>query len=121
MSLRRTLLLTALISMAPTALVLAQTEPQTDTTSPSSASSPHQRDATKSNSSEASSTDNTSSTNPSAASSPHQQQSTTKDSTHMASKQSMRDCIAKQQSDNQGMSKADAKKACKAQMKSNSG
>jgi hypothetical protein len=39
----------------------------------------------------------------------------------MASKQSMKDCIAKQQSDNQGMSKADAKKACKAQMKGNSG
>jgi hypothetical protein len=120
MTLRRTLLLAALISMAPTALVLAQTDPQTDTTSPSAASSPHQRDSTQTKSPEASSTDSTSSTNPSAASSPHQQQST-KDSTHMASKQSMRDCIAKQQADNQGMSKADAKKACKAQMKGNSG
>jgi hypothetical protein len=116
MSLRRTLLLAALISMAPTALVVAQTDPQTDTTSPSSASSPHQRDSTSSSTPEASSTDNTSSTNPSAASTPHQQQST-----HMASKQSMKDCIAKQQSDNQGMSKADAKKACKAQLKGNSG
>jgi hypothetical protein len=117
MSLRRTLLLAALISMAPTALVVAQTNPQTDTTSPSSASSPHQRDATSSSTPEASSTDNTtSSTNPSAASTPHQQQST-----HMASKQSMKDCIAKQQSDNQGMSKTDAKKACKAQLKGNSG
>jgi hypothetical protein len=35
----------------------------------------------------------------------------------MASKQSMKECIAKQQTDNSGMSKADAKKACKAQMK----
>jgi len=35
----------------------------------------------------------------------------------MASKQSMKECIAKQQADNSGMSKADAKKACKAQMK----
>jgi hypothetical protein len=117
MSLRRTLLLAALISMAPTALVVAQTNPQTDTTSPSSASSPHQRDATSSSAPEASSTDNTSSSNPSSASTPHQQQSTT----HMASKASMKDCIAKQQADNQGMSKADAKKACKAQLKGNSG
>ncbi len=116
MSLRRTLLLAALISMAPTALVVAQTDPQTDTTSPSSASSPHQRDATSSSAPEASSTDNTSSSNPSSASTPHQQQST-----HMASKASMKDCIAKQQADNQGMSKADAKKACKAQLKGNSG
>jgi hypothetical protein len=116
MSPRRTFLLAALISMAPTALVVAQTDPQTDTTSPSSASSPHQRDATSSSAPESSSTDNTSSTNPSAASTPHQQQST-----RMASKQSMKDCIAKQQSDNQGMSKTDAKKACKAQLKGNSG
>ena len=116
MSLRRTLLLAALISMAPTALVVAQTDPQSNTTSPSSASSPHQRDATSTNAPEASSTDNTRSTNPSAASTPHQQQST-KDTTHMASKQSMKDCIAKQQADNSGMSKADAKKACKVQMK----
>jgi len=116
MSLRRTLLLAALISMAPTALVVAQTDPQSDTTSPSSASSPHQRDATSSKAPEASSTDNTSSTNPSAASTPHQQQST-KDSTRLASKQAMKDCMAKQQADNSGMTKADAKKACKAQMK----
>jgi hypothetical protein len=116
MSLRRTLLLAALISMAPTALVVAQTEPQADKTSPSSASSPHQRDATQTNTPEASPSDNTSSTSPSAASTPHQQQAT-KDSTRMASKQSMKDCIAKQQQDNSGMSKADAKKTCKAQMK----
>jgi hypothetical protein len=120
MSLRRTLLIAALISMAPTALVVAQTDPQSDTTSPSSASSPHQRDATSTHAPEASSTDNTNSTSPSAASSPHQQHAT-KDSTHMASKQSMRDCIAKQQADNSGMSKSDAKKACKAQMRNNSG
>ena len=114
MSLRRTLLLAALISMAPTALVVAQTDPQPDQTSPSAASSPHQRDTTKSTTPEASSS--TSDTSPSAASTPHQQQAT-QDSTRMASKQSMKECIAKQQSDNSGMSKADAKKACKAQMK----
>jgi len=116
MSLRRTLLLAALISMAPTALVVAQTDPQSDTTSPSAASSPHQRDATSTPTQEASPSDNTSSSNPSAASSPHQQQST-----RTASKPSMKECVAKQQADNQGMSAADAKKACKAQLKNNSG
>src|SRR5260370_34608610 len=102
--------------MARTALVLAQTHPQSAQTSPSAASSPHQRDTTQSNTPEASPTDNTRSTSPSAASTPHQQQAT-KDSTRMASKQSMKECIAKQQADNSGMSKADAKKSCKAQMK----
>ena len=38
-----------------------------------------------------------------------------------ASKQSMKNCIAQQQKENSGMSAADAKKACKAQMKGNSG
>ena len=117
MSLRRTLLLAALISMAPTALVVAQTEPQTDTTSPSSASSPAQREATSSKAPEASATED--STNPSTASSPHQQQAT--GASRTASKQSMKECVTKQQADNSGMSAADAKKACKAQMKANSG
>jgi len=112
MSLRRTLLLAALISVAPTAMVFAQTTPPSDPTSPSSASSPHQREATSSSSQEASPTDETSSTNPSAASTEHQ-----KEATRTASKQSMKDCIQKQQAENAQMSKADAKKACKAQMK----
>src|SRR3989442_15180712 len=76
MSLRRTLLLAAIISVAPTAVVFAQTDPQNDPTSPSSASSPHQREATSNKSPEASSTDSTQGTNPSAASTPHQQQAT---------------------------------------------
>lgn len=120
----RTLLLAALLSMAPTAMVLAQSMPQPDSpstqtepsssqTDPSSASSPSQRAATSKNAPEAATTDNT---NPSAASSPHQQQAT-----RMASKQAMKDCIAKQQADKSGMSAADAKKACKAQLKGYSG
>src|SRR4051812_29031114 len=99
MSLRRTLLIAAMMSVAPTAMVFAQTEPQTDQTSPSSASSPHQRETTKQNAPEASSsstTDATQGTSPSAASTPHQKQTTT-DSTRTASKQSMKECIAKQQ------------------------
>jgi hypothetical protein len=109
MSPRKTLLLAALISMAPTALVMAQSQTMPSDTSPSSASSPSQRDSTSSSATESPTTDSTS---PSAASSPHQQQAT-----RVASKQSMKQCVAKQQSDNAGMSAADAKKACKAQLK----
>lgn len=118
---RRTLLLAALISMAPTALVMAQTTPEPDATAPSSASSPSQREATSTTAPESTPTDNsTTDTNPAAASSPHQQQATG-GTHHMASKQMMKDCIAKQQADNSGMSAADAKKACKAQLKSDRG
>jgi hypothetical protein len=110
MTLRRTVLLAAIFSVAPTALVLAQTAPPTDQTSPSSASSPHQRDTTKSNAPEASPTDNTQGTNPSDASSPHQRQATSRSA-------QMKECVAKQQTSNSGMSAADARKACKAQLK----
>ena len=108
---RKTLLLAALITLAPGAMVMAQSQTMPSDTSPSSASSPSQRDSTSSSATEAPTNDSTS---PSAASSPHQRQAT-------ASKQSMKSCIAKQQSDNSGMSAADAKKACKAQMKANTG
>ena len=109
MSAHRTLLLAALISLVPTALAMAQSQTMPSDTSPSSASSPAQRDSTSTSATEAPTTDGT---NPAAASTPHQQQAT-----RMASKQAMKQCIAKQQSDNSGMSAADAKKACKAQMK----
>jgi hypothetical protein len=109
MTLHRIVLLAAMFSLAPTSLVLAQTAPPTDQTSPSSASSPHQRDTTKSNAPEASPTDNTQGTNPSDASSPHQRQATSRSA-------QMKECVAKQTS-NSGMSAADARKACKAQLK----
>jgi cytoskeletal protein RodZ len=116
MTTRKTLMLAALISLAPAGMVMAQSQTTPQDTSPSSASSPHQREATSSSSTESPTSDNTSSntssSSPAAASSPHQQQST-----HMASKQSMKECVAKQKQDNQGMSSADAKKACKQQMK----
>ena len=105
MTLRRTLLLAAILSVAPTAMVMAQTpppaDPQSERATPTQSPSNTSPEAT-----------NPSSTNPSAASSPHQ-----REATHMASKEAMKDCIAKQQADNSGMSKADAKKACKAQLK----
>ncbi|MBS0418147.1 MAG: hypothetical protein JSR66_10570 [Proteobacteria bacterium] len=115
MTTRKTLMLAALISIAPAGLVMAQSQtmPPQDT-SPSAASSPHQREATSSHATEAPPTESatTDSTSPSAASSPHQQHAT-----RMASKQAMKECIAKQKQDNQGISAADAKKACKQQMK----
>lgn len=111
MSPRKTLLLAALMTLAPGAMVMAQSQTMPSDTSPSSASSPSQRDSTSSSATEAPTSDSTS---PSAASTPAQRQAT-------ASKPSLKNCIAKQQSDNSGMSAADAKKACKAQMKANSG
>jgi len=58
----------------------------------------------------------TSSTNPSAASSPHQRQAMAKGSSDNV----LKDCIAQQRSEHSGMSKRDAKKACKEQLKSSS-
>lgn len=114
MTIHRTLLLAAVLSLAPTAMTLAQTTPQNDPTSPSAASSQHQRDATSSNAAEAPPTDQTEGnrTDPAAASTPHQRLAT-----RTASKQSMKECVAKQKADHSAMSTADAKKACTAQMK----
>ena len=110
MTTRKTLMLAALISLAPAGMVMAQSQTMPQDTSPSSASSPSQREATSSSATESPTTND--STSPSAASTPHQQQST-----HMASKQAMKDCVAKQKQDNSGITTADAKKACKQQMK----
>ena len=110
MTTRKTLMLAALLSIAPAGLVMAQSQtmPSQDT-SPSSASSPSQRETTRSPATEAPVNADGS---PAAASSPHQQ-----NTTRMASKQAMKECVAKQKQDNQGISTADAKKACKQQLK----
>jgi cytoskeletal protein RodZ len=98
MSPRRTLLLGALLALAPMAMVYAQTEPPPSSTSPS--------------------TTNPSSTSPSSSSSSSStEQQSSSQSTRTASKESMKECIAKQKADNSQISTADAKKACKAQMK----
>jgi hypothetical protein len=99
MTTRKTLMLAALISIAPAGLVMAQSGSSPQDPGPASASSPAATGAPTT-------TDNSS---PSA--------STPKSQHHMANKQAMKDCVAKQQSDNQGMSATDAKKACKQQMK----
>ena len=110
MTTRKTLMLAALISLAPAGMVMAQSQTMPQDTSPSSASSPSQQESTQTPTTEAPATSDSSS--PAAASSPHQ-----RETTHMASKQAMKDCIAKQKQDNSGIKDADAKKACKQQMK----
>jgi len=102
MTTRKTLMLSALISIAPAGLVMAQSGSMPQDQTPATALSPS---ATESPSSSPSND----SSSPSA-SSPKTQH-------HMASKQAMKECIAKQQQDNSGMSTADAKKACKQQLK----
>jgi hypothetical protein len=105
-----------LISMSSAGLALAQTPPAQDSTSPSAASSPSQRQATKTESQEAPATNGT---DPSAASTPHQNQAT-----HGADKakheQMMKDCMAKERAKDSSMSKDDAKKNCMDQMKMSS-
>jgi hypothetical protein len=110
MSSRRTATILVATSIASITLAFAQT-PQSDTTSPNAASSPHQRDTTKAPAAEAPPANGA---EPTAASTPHQQQTT-------SHKQAMKDCVTKQQADHTGMSMANAKKACKEQMKANSG
>src|SRR5207244_5585352 len=85
MTKRKTLMLAALISIAPAGLVMAQSGSMPQDQTPATASSPS---ATESPSSTSSSPSNDSSS-PSA-SSPKTQH-------HMASKQAMKECIAKQQ------------------------
>ncbi len=80
--------------------------------SPTAPSSPSPSTSTPAQT-EAPTTDNTS---PSAASSPHQREAMAKGN----SDKMMKDCIAKQRSQDSSLSKSDAKKSCKEQMKSSS-
>jgi hypothetical protein len=124
--------LVALLMMAPFGLAMAQnttpqdqnTSPQStssqDQTSPNAASSPHQRATTKSDSQEAPAT---SGTEPSAAATPHQQSAT--DTSAMKGEKGqrmamMKDCVAKEQAKDSSITKDQAKKTCKDQMKANS-
>jgi cytoskeletal protein RodZ len=114
---KKSLMIAALLSLAPGAVVLAQSQTMpSDSTPPSSTAPGSMSSPSRDTTSSSPNAPSTDSTGPAAASSPHQQQAT-----HMASKQAMKDCIAKQQADNSGLSTADAKKACKAQMRGNSG
>ncbi len=115
---RVTPMLAAVAALSLGSLTLAQTSPQTDSTSPSAASSPHQRNSTSSNTSESMTGGDTS---PAAASSPHQQEAISgNENGKSGHKQTLKDCMAKQQASNSSMSKDDARKACQDKMQSNS-
>jgi len=92
----------ACIGAASLAVAQPTTSPSRDTSQPSTSTPSAQTEAPT-----------TSDTSPSAASSPHQRQAMAKDNDKM-----MKDCIAKQRSENSSLSKSDAKKTCKEQMKS---
>jgi len=106
MTTRKTLMLAALVAIAPAGLVMAQSGSMPQDQTPATASSPSATESPSSSSSSSTSNDSSSSS-----------ASSTRTQHHMASKQAMKECIAKQQQDNSGMSTADAKKACKQQMK----
>jgi hypothetical protein len=107
----------AVIATTAASWAYAQTPPAEDTTAPSAASSPSQRAATSSNSTEAPTQNGT---DPSAASTPHQQQATGAMSGDSKSKhaQMMKDCIAREQAKNADQTQAQVKKTCAEQMKS---
>jgi hypothetical protein len=104
----------ALLATAPLAFAVAQTSPSQDKTAPSAASSPHQRDATSTQTTEAPASNGA---EPSAASSPHQHQAM-KDDSKSSHAQMMKDCMAKEQAKDSSQTKDQVKKTCKDQMKS---
>jgi hypothetical protein len=105
------------MTFASANVAFAQTPPA-DSTSPSSASSPHQRESTSTTTKETTTPSNPA---PSAASSPHQQHVTEGADKTKAHDKMMKDCMAKQQSTNSTMSQEAAKKACTEQMKTKQG
>jgi hypothetical protein len=112
-----TLLICVLLSM--TSLAFAQAPPS-PSTSPSAASSPHQRDTTSTPTKEAPTPN---SPEPAAASSPHQKEvikgsdKAAADKAALKSEKMLSECISKRQSANSSLSQDDAKKACVDQMK----
>ena len=110
--------LLALVSMT-SAFALAQTTTpaEEDPTAPRAASSPHQRQSTSTEATEATANE---ATDPSASSSQHQRQTTETDAkeTRTAEHDRMtKECVSRQQEKNSSMSEAQAKKACAEEMK----
>ena len=99
--------LAMLLSLGAATLAFAQTPP-TNETSPSAASSPHQRDVTSTNAYEAAPADNP---DPASASTPHQKDVTASKS-HADKQKMMKECVAQEQARDSSMSKDDAKKTC---------
>jgi hypothetical protein len=103
--------LSALVGLLGSAVLVAQTPnppPPHNTTNPSSASSPHQRDTTRSPTPEA---NPSAADQPADASSPHQRQATA------SHEQAMKACMDRQAKATPQASKAEMTKACNEQMK----
>jgi hypothetical protein len=99
---------TALVGLLGSAVLFAQTpSPPQSTTSPSSASTPHQRDATRSPASEASTTPGA---EPSDASTPHQRQAAA------GHAKAMKACMDRQAKATPQASKSEMTKACNEEM-----
>lgn len=110
--------LLALVSMT-SAFALAQTTTpaEEDPTAPRAASSPHQRESTSTEATEATANE---STDPSASSSRHQRQATETDVKETRTAEQDRwtkECVSKQMEKNTSMSETQAKKACADEMK----
>lgn len=124
MYLKRSLL--ALIPMALASVAMAENPPasnqdqKADPTAPTAASSPHQRQATKQEGTEATSTADTTDTDPAASSTRHQQQTTgvRTAKTKAEKDQMMKDCVKQARARDSSMSQDQAKKSCMEQMKS---
>jgi hypothetical protein len=93
-----------------------QTQSWGEQSEPEAASSPHQRDATRTRTTEAPTTSEMGS--PESASSPHQRSEPKTDRTNVAERErALTDCIKTQQQNDAAMSKDAAKKACMEQQR----
>lgn len=122
--------LTTLISLTFASFALAQTpptntkppsstttttnSPETDETAPRAASSPHQREATKTQAEEAHANKDA---DPAQSSSPHQRQATRTAEGKTNHQQTLNDCMKRTRTSNATMSEAQLKRTCEDQMK----
>lgn len=123
-------LLAAAVSIAFAGAAIAENPPATSeqqttdqqTTSPAAASSPHQRESAHEQVNEAAPTANatTNDTDPSASSTRHQRETTRTAKSKAEHEQMLNDCIEQAQARDSSMTKDQATKSCKDQMKSSS-
>jgi hypothetical protein len=108
-----------LVATAATAISMAQTPSQQEQTDPKAASSPHHREATSTDATEAPATTET---EPAAAASPHQEQATREKVAAAKGKaereQMMNECVKNERMRDSTLSAEQAKKTCTDQMKS---
>ena len=115
--------LLALVLMAFASLASAQTETQSTTaqqeTTPSSASSPHQRQTTESSTTEAATARES---DPASSSSPHQQDTTrTRTAEGEDEDQAVKECVEQLKEKNKGIPDYTARKACREHVRKQGG